>query len=94
MRDDKPRKFFLIHGIRDNGEWQDEFTEYCKESESFRYERFWIEKFLTHRLFMQGIIGALRARLIRATKENDITVVCHSFGTHLLTQLLYDNEDI
>lgn len=89
-----PYKNFIIHGIRDFGEWQDKFAAKFKNTEPFRYEKFWLERFIIEGAYADKISNKIAARLRDLCKSHRVNIICHSYGTHLVTKALSENSDI
>ena len=87
-------KSIAIHGIRDYGEWQYRFVAKFDNSEIFRYEEFWLERFLFEFMHSSEISNRIARRIRSLCDINTINVICHSYGTHLLIKALTDNDDI
>lgn len=90
----KPFKAFVIHGIRDFGEWQDAFAATFPDSELFRYDKFWLERFILEFMYSGDISIRIANRLRELSASHRVNVVCHSYGTHLIAKVLSDNNDI
>lgn len=89
-----PIKNIAIHGIRDYGEWQYRFVTKFDNSEIFRYEEFWMERFLFEFMHSSEISNRIARRIRSLCGINAVNVICHSYGTHLLIKALTDNDDI
>jgi hypothetical protein len=96
----------LIHGIRDFGEWQDLVRTHLQRIEgivveSLGYDYYGPLRFLIPAFFQrrsQAIIAdSIRMKknlLERTFDEVRISVIAHSFGTHVIIAILENNADI
>ncbi|MYM85726.1 hypothetical protein GTP91_00875 [Rugamonas sp. FT82W] len=92
----------LIHGIRTHAEWQERLAEQLNNVNNIRVYpvgygyldvlRFWCPLW-TRREPIDKILRELRA--IRTNHKNsEISVVAHSFGTYIISQILADATDV
>ncbi|AJA65756.1 hypothetical protein ACVIW2_004533 [Bradyrhizobium huanghuaihaiense] len=85
-----------VHGIRTFGEWQERLKSLVQDAnpnidvKSYRYGYFSVIAFLIP-IFRWLAVRSFRNRLREIIRENPgspITIVCHSFGTHLVAHAL------
>lgn len=103
----RPKILFLIHGIRTNAEWQDKLNRIIKKSLSdddtaivlkpkygfFNIISFILPKFVFRRLAIIKIKKQLRLA-IAENPNGEITIIAHSFGTYIVSDILHKNNDI
>lgn len=96
----------LVHGIRDFGtRWMNEikksFSRHEILVEGTHYGYFDVFRFLSpldhskrpRKIIAQRIDEAIRAHTLDGRVPH-VSVICHSFGTHLVTQLLKTNSNV
>nr|WP_129545773.1 hypothetical protein [Methylorubrum zatmanii] len=97
-----PDVVVLVHGIRDFALWQDSIRSALEESnfivESTNYGRLNIVQFLVPVAFFRRLAIKKIWRQIRIIKQNypyaAISIIAHSFGTFVVSQLIKQNFDI
>ncbi len=93
----------LVHGIRTNAEWQGiavkELSPYCKRVVPIRYGffdliSFWFPMTFLFRWVPVGKVRDELRALIANNPTAHISVVAHSFGTYIITNVLKKHFDI
>jgi hypothetical protein len=92
----------LIHGIRDNGLWQQEIRDSLEAEgfhvESTNYGRFNLIEFLLPFQFFRRRAAAEMLTWLNAVfyrnPGSSVSVIAHSFGTYVISQILRDNFNI
>ncbi|MYN28788.1 putative lipase [Duganella levis] len=92
----------LIHGIRTRGTWQDRVASWLKKNEGVKpvivgFDYFDIFSFWFPRLFREGAIEEVERKIRAAQMDNKgaiISVIAHSFGTYVLSQILSRRPDL
>lgn len=92
----------IVHGIRDFALWQDSIRQVLEESnfvvESTNYGRLNIIQFLIPIAFFRRLAIKKISRQVRIIKQNhphsSISVIAHSFGTFVVSQLIKQNFDV
>lgn len=97
---------FLLHGIRSHGPWQQQVESMLAGYKNIRvvsikYGWFAVPRFLYPPFLWPNFRKAPKRRVARELRsamkhypKANITVIAHSFGTYLVTEVLRENEDI
>ena len=97
---DEPKNHFvyLVHGIRTYGEWQEEFKAVLQErglaTEYVFYGRFPTWSFLISSQARRDVREKVRIELEGLLVRGKVSVIAHSFGAYLVTNILLWNQHI
>ena len=93
----------LVHGIRTHANWFELVKNELSKSNNYHvyrlgYGYYDVVRFLLPTLFSRGPIEKIRRDinhiLSNADNNSTVTIICHSFGTHVISQILKENPTI